>query len=491
MHNQKIYEINTRVWLKRFNKGEKKAALKDVPKSYWEKLKQLGIDYVWLMGIWQTCSSTVKKYCFEDYLIDEYKRALPDWTEEDVIGSPYAIDKYEINPLIGTTKELVDLRKKLNSIGLKLILDFVPNHFNVESNYVKTNPEYFIQVSEQEYDKDTDTFFADSEGRNIFFAHGRDPNFPSWKDTIQLNYFSTQTRKFMTDNLLTVAGLCDGVRCDMAILILNGIFEKTWGAAVDREKRTPGDDEFWLTAISEVKKKHPEFVLIAEAYWNLEWTLQQLGFDYTYDKRLTDRLKHENAQTIRAHLLADETFQKKSVRFIENHDEERAVTALGYEKSKAAAVIISTLYGMSFYYDGQFEECTVKLPVQLGREPIHESNAELYEFYVRLLKITSDAIFRKGDWKLLEAQSSGGGDNTYENILIWQWTFAGNNKLVAVNYSEHLSTCRVKFEAQSDETMLHLSDVLNNDEYDRTIEEINNEGLFIMLGGYQSHIFAF
>ena len=491
MQNQKIYEINTRVWLKRFNKGEKKATLKDVPKSYWEQLKQLGIDYVWLMGIWQTCSSAVKKYCFENYLIDEYKRALPDWKEEDVIGSPYAIDKYEINPLIGTTRELEDLKKKLNSTGLKLILDFVPNHFNVESSYVKTNPEYFIQVSEEEYGKDTDTFFADGEGRNIFFAHGRDPNFPSWKDTIQLNYFSEQARRFMIDSLLTISGFCDGVRSDMAILALNEIFERTWGEVVDQDKKDIGEKEFWSLAIDEVKKKNSDFIFIAEAYWNLEWNLQQLGFDYTYDKRLTDRLKHENAQSVRAHLLANETYQKKSMRFLENHDEERAVKELGVERAKAAAVIISTLQGMSFYYDGQFEGCNVKLPVQLGREPIHETSNELYEFYTRLLKITDEEIFRRGNWKLLETKPSGNGDNTYNNLLIWHWTFEEKNILVAVNYSEYLSTCRVNFEINIDKTMIHLVDVLNNDEYDRMIEEINNEGLLIMLGGYNSHIFTF
>ena len=97
--NKNIYEINTRVWLKRFSSDGNTATIKDVPKEYWENLHEMGINYVWLMGVWKTNESVIKEYCFEPDLVNEYKKALRDFRDEDVIGSPYSIDSYEINPI--------------------------------------------------------------------------------------------------------------------------------------------------------------------------------------------------------------------------------------------------------------------------------------------------------------------------------------------------------------------------------------------------------
>ena len=88
LYNQSLYEINTRVWLQRFDQGIIKSTLNDVPNSYWDCLVKKGIDYVWLMGIWKTCNSLIDKCCFEEGLKKSYDRALKGWKREDVIGSP-------------------------------------------------------------------------------------------------------------------------------------------------------------------------------------------------------------------------------------------------------------------------------------------------------------------------------------------------------------------------------------------------------------------
>ena len=90
----------------------------------------------------------------------------------------------------------------------------------------------------------------------------------------------------MTGALAQIAGLCDGVRCDMAMLLLPEVFERTWGIQAG---------PFWPRAIDAVRQRHPGFLFMAEVYWDLEWTLQQQGFDYTYDKRLYDRLRDGHA----------------------------------------------------------------------------------------------------------------------------------------------------------------------------------------------------
>ncbi|MCB0732283.1 MAG: glycosidase, partial [Ignavibacteriae bacterium] len=205
--NKNIYEINTRVWLKRFSNN---ATIKDVPKEYWKNLAELGMDYVWLMGVWKTNESVIREYCFEPDLIGEYNKALKDFKEDDVIGSPYSIDSYEINPIIGTENDLLELKEFLNSIGIKLILDFVSNHFSVHSSLINSNPELFLQANEQFLQRNSHTYFKSKFHNDIIFAHGRDPFFPAWQDTVQLNYFNSSTRKFMIDTLTRLTNLCDG-----------------------------------------------------------------------------------------------------------------------------------------------------------------------------------------------------------------------------------------------------------------------------------------
>ena len=117
-------------------------------------------------------------------------------------------------------------------------------------------------------------------------ANGRDPYFPAWPDVVQLNAFAEELRGAATDVLTGIAEQCDGVRCDMAMLMMNDVFARTWGGRVGPAPQT----DYWPEVIGRVRESHPGFLFLAEAYWDLEWDLQQQGFDYCYDKRLYDRL---------------------------------------------------------------------------------------------------------------------------------------------------------------------------------------------------------
>jgi glycosidase len=486
--NPKLFEINTRVWLRRFDSAGKKARLADVPKSYWENLSKKGFDLIWLMGIWKTCSSVIERCCFQESLVNTYDKALKDWTKEDVIGSPYAVDKYEINPSIGSENDLQDLRNVLNGLGMKLIVDFIPNHFSADSEILKTNPEIFVECSEDCLKKEPHTFFRDKNTKKIY-AHGRDPFFPAWSDTVQVNYFNPDARKFMLDSLKKISKMADGVRCDMAMLILNNVFSNTWRGIINIDFIPT--DEFWEIAIREVKKVSENFIFIAEAYWDLEWNLQQQGFDFTYDKRLLDRLKDGTPQTIRDHLKAEYDFQIKSMRFIENHDEDRAAASFGIEKSLAAAIIISTVQGMRFYYDGQFEGVRIKLPLQLGREPQIKINKSVWNFYQKLLEITNCEVFKKGNWKLIEPLQIWENNFTNDNVIAYSWSYKKENRIVVVNYSNITSQCRLKFELMNSNENIIFTDFLNNKSYRYSLEELQNEGLFIELVPWHSHIFTY
>ncbi|MEG8947582.1 alpha-amylase family glycosyl hydrolase [Rosettibacter firmus] len=486
--NPTLYEINIRTFLKRFGKSAK---LNEISEEYWNYFIQKKFDYIWLMGIWKTNKSVIEKYCFEDYLIQSYQKALKDWNKNDVIGSPYSIDIYEVNPEIGNFDMLLELKNFLNKNNIGLILDFVPNHFSAESQLIKKYPSFFLSVDKDTFEKDSNTFFKPFEDCEKYFAHGRDPFFPAWKDTIQVNYFSKDVREYFKKILIDLKKYCDGVRCDMAMLGLNNVFKSTWAGVIEKSNSDTLTTEFWSDIISTVKKERNDFLFIAEVYWNLEKDLQQLGFDYTYDKSILDKLKSGSALDINDHLTMDKEYQYKSVRFIENHDEERAIVSLGKEKSKAAAVIISTIPGMCLFHDGQFEGKKIKLPLQLGREPEEQIQSDLKEFYDKLLDIKSYDIFKKGNWKLLSTLPSWDGNHTFTNLLAWQWNLNSENCLVVVNFSNTTSSCRIKLDVRNYPETFEIRDELNKQTYFRSSEEVYHQGLYIELKPYQAHIFFY
>lgn len=484
--NSTIFEINTRVWINRFAHENNVPKLLNVPDNYWKSLIDKGIKYVWLMGVWETVPETVGEYCFTDGLTHEYSLALPDWQKNDVIGSPYAINNYTFNKSLATADEFIQFKENLNVLGLKIILDFIPNHFSAQTSLLNSNPEIFLEGDELKFLEDKRTYFKAKNDK--IYAHGKDPYFQAWKDTIQVNYSSKIATEFMINSLINVSQFCDGVRCDMAMLALNSVFSRTWNIYTHLNNENDSKNEFWHQAIKKVKSLKPDFLFIAEAYWELEWQLQQLGFDFTYDKKLLDRLEFSNAENVNGHLHAEESYQQKSVRFIENHDENRAITAFGIEKSKAAAVVISTIQGLIFYNDGQFEGKSVKLPVQLRREPLEEPISEIVEFYDKLLKIRNNPIFFVGNWNLL-CTIQLHRDFTNKNILAWQWKLDNERRIVIVNFSSETVYCRIKFDIETQLEKIILHDLLNDKEYERSVSEIINDGLFVHLEAFKSHIF--
>ncbi len=485
--NLSLYEINTRVFLKKFADKSGNINISYVPESYWDSLKEKGFDYIWLMGVWKTCSSAIEGFCYEEDLVKAYSKALRDWQKEDVIGSPYSIDSYEFNPALGSTEDFYNVKSLLNNKGMKLILDFVPNHLSVHTHLLKTNPEIFLEASEENYNTDNHTFFKSDNGK--YYAHGRDPFFPAWQDTVQINYYSLEARKFMDNVLLDLTDVCDGLRCDMAMLVLNNTFYSTWVGALKNYPRPEKD--YWADTIAKIKAKREDFIMIAEAYWDLEWVMQQQGFDYTYDKTLTERIRSGYIDAIKGHLQADTEYQQKSVRFLENHDEERTLSIMNCERNKTASAIIATIQGLKLYNDGQLEGRKIKLPVQLGREWAETENKLLKAHYDKLLSITKAEIFKSGKWTLLEPEPGWDGNFTYVNMLSWLWTYKDEHRLVVINHSETLSKCRIKLSLEGFPEEVEFIDLMNDKTYLRSAEEINSIGLYVELKPFNTHIFKF
>ncbi len=484
-----LYEINTMTLLNRLSKETgQEVRLKNIPNRIWTDLRKKGVDYVWMMGMWQRSEASRQVALTLPELRTEYSRMLGQWTKEDVPGSPYAVRCYEPDGRFGTMSDLKNLKKTLHEAGLKLILDFVPNHTGLDHPWVQFYPDRFFKISSEQLNSFKKEEFSNTSP-GVFIAHGRDPYFPPWTDTLQLNYTAKETREAMIDVILTIAPYCDGLRCDMAMLLINRVFQSTWKGFWDGKSMPDG--EFWTKAIKRVKKKFPDFIFIAEAYWDLEWKLQQMGFDYTYDKKLYDRLFHSGADDVRGHLGADQTYQNKSIRFIENHDEPRALAAMPPEHARAAAVIAMTVPGMMLVFDGQFEGKKIRIPVQLGREPFEPVDQTSSAFYNALLEFINDEILDSGQWQLLEVKSAGAQNESFHNLLAWMWTLGNRRKIIVVNFAAVESQARIAMPSLStNAATIHLNDHMTQQTYDRNVNEIRREGLFVSLNPWGAHWFS-
>ncbi len=382
----RILEINTWPWLNELTQRyHHHITLDSVPESELITLVS-PFDIIWLMGVWKRSPQSQKIALQHPDLQDEFRRALPEFQEEDVIGSPYAIYDYSCDPYLGGDTALRKIIQKIHTLKKKVILDFVPNHIALDHKWITAHPEYFVHGSSGDTQNPTSPFFF---YKNQIFAHGKDPYFPAWTDTVQFNAFSHGYRSAVITLLKHLAQWeVDGVRADMAMLLVNSIFQQTWHGHI----QGPETQEFWVEIINDVRKEYPFFLFIAEVYWDMEYTLQQQGFDFCYDKRLYDRLAHDTPEYIRGHLFAEWGYQAKLLRFIENHDEQRAIMRFGRDKVFAAAILSHTLPGAHLFYYKQFEGATMKLPVQLGSFPNEPSDQNCYRFYNQLF-VTTARIF--------------------------------------------------------------------------------------------------
>ncbi|MGH9354382.1 MAG: alpha-amylase family glycosyl hydrolase [Terriglobia bacterium] len=482
--NPHLYEIHTWAWLEELSAREDRlVTLASVPDQEWDRLQSLGFDFVWLMGIWKRSAAGRTIARTSPCYFPSYDEALPGWTMKDVVGSPYSIQDYIPDPRIGGWKDVDAAREKLHRRGMKLILDFVPNHTGLDHPWVSSHPEYYIQGSLDQFRRDPSAFFlAERDSSATFIARGRDPHFPAWPDTAQLNYFNPATRDAMLCVLRAIAGHADGARCDMAMLLLHAVFVKTWGPLL-RGFAAPGD-EFWPAAVAAL----PGFVWIAEVYWDLEWRLQQLGLTFTYDKRLYDRLRAAPPQDVRDCLKADAASQSRCVRFLENHDEPRSAAVFESDKLGAAATLVATLPGMRFYYHGQLEGRKLHLPIQLSRAAEEPPNSEIYHLYEKLLRITCDNAFHAGAWLLLEPRAAG--DTSFQKLIAYQWRCGGVMKIVAVNLSSASARGNFILSGAIDPSREYgFHDQLHDKSYEWQGQDLIQSGLFVRLDAFQGHIF--
>jgi Alpha amylase, catalytic domain len=479
-----LYEINTWTWLEQLSaRLGKNIDLVEVPDSEWDALAAQGFDIVWLMGVWQRSPTSRRMNVENPANVAQFSLALPNWKPEDVISSPYAVTAYVLDQRIGNWAALDAAREKLRARGIALFLDFVGNHTALDHPWMREHPEFYVQASPEEFQKNPSLYYTQSSAQGPqYIALAKDPYFPPWVDVAQLNHFNPGLRAAQLADLRTIATHCDGIRCDMAMLQLNDIFNANWrnllGAAPQPEK------EFWTEAHAAV----PSLTLLAEAYWGTEQRLLDLGFSYSYDKTLYDALRDHNIPQIRERLASFPERQSDFARFMENHDEQRRAVVFPNEHLAADGTLLATLPGMRFYHQGELEGRRIHLPITLRIAADEPPDPLSANFFQKILQITKQDVFHEGKWNLLDVAPEG--DAPTDALLVYEWRSPRAWKIIAVNLAAYTSQGRVHLADRVSPTQNYiLNDELNKVRYDRTGQELHNIGLFIRRDPFQAHLF--
>ena len=480
-----LYQINTRVWLTELSRHlGRPATLDDIPDTELDRWSAMGFDWIWLLSVWQTGAAGRRVSRSHPEWRREFKETLPDLSEEDIQGSGFAIMAYDVHQRLGGDAALARLRARMRKRNLRLMLDFVPNHTGLDHPWVESHPEYYVTGTELDLARAPLNYTrVPRAGGDVLLAYGRDPYFAGWADTLQLNYANPALQEAMIGVLTKIAGQCDGLRCDMAMLVLPEVFERTWGLRAA---------SFWPRAIRCVRERSRGFCFMAEVYWDMEWTLQQQGFDYTYDKRLYDRLRDGHARPVREHLWAGMDYQNKMARFLENHDESRAAAVFPREMHQAAATVTFLSPGLRFFHQGQLEGRKKRISVHLGRGPNEAVDPVLQELYRRLLEVLRVPAVREGQWQLVECNPAWDGNWTSDQFLVFAWEHpSGERLLAAVNYAANQGQCRAQLPFKDlAGGRWRLKDHFSAAVYDRAGDELQSQGLFLDMSPWQAAAYS-
>ena len=473
-----LYEIHTAVWLTELSvQAGRPLSLATVPDAELDAIAAAGFDGVWLMGVWQrSAAARALAVAF-----------LPTYPPDDVTGSPYAIARYQVEAAFGGDDGLAALRARLHRRGLRLVLDFVPNHLACDTPWLAEHPQAFMFVDEAEHRRSpARSFSATVAGRPRLFAHGTDPQTSVWADTVQLDHRRPETRRLLTETLRQLAEQADGVRCDMAMLVMRAIFLRTWGGAFD-----PPDAELWPAAIAAVKRVQPDFLLLAEVYWDLEEELQRQGFDYTYDKRLYDHLVAEDWGALGARLTAPAAFQEHAAHFTENHDEPRAVSVFGPARARAAALVTFAAPGLRLVHHGQLEGRRLRVPVQVRRRRSEAPDPALVEFHAALLRALAEPAFHDGRWWPLRAAAAWEGNPSHRAFQGFAWQHGDARWIAVANLAATRGQCWLPLPLSGVAGRRWvLADRLGDARYDRDGDELASRGLYLDLPPFGHHLFA-
>jgi hypothetical protein len=476
-----LWQVNARTAVRRVGPD---ATLDDLDDAHLDRLLPPGTDWIYLLGVWQTGALGRAMSRRDPGVRDAGEEALTDLGDEDICGSCFAVTGYRVLEHLGGDAALARLRARLADRGVALMLDFVPNHTALDHPWVTEHPERYVEGTEADLAASPSNWVRlGAEAGERILAYGRDPYFPGWCDTLQLDYSSAGVRAAMTETLVAAARHGDGLRCDMAMLVLPDVFERTWGRPTE---------PFWPTALAAVRAERPDFTFMAEVYWDREYDLQQQGFDLTYDKRLYDRLVGDLG-AVRGHLGADPDYRARSARFLENHDEPRAATTFGDgDRHRAAAAVTYLVPGLRFFEHGQREGWRIHVPVHLCRAPEEPVCTDLADFYDQLLGVLGDPVVHDGAWSLADTAPAWEGNDSHRRLVTFTWSTDNSDLryLVVVNLADTASQAYVAVAPSVAGRTVTLTDRVGPERYERDGDDLVQHGLYVDVPAWGHNVFA-
>jgi hypothetical protein len=478
----RLLEITTRPFLYLLSQryGYAIETFSAIPTEVFDEWQSQGYEWVWFMGIWQLGPAGLDHDKTDPGLLKSYDQVLPGWTWDDIIGSPYSIVSYTLNTILGTPEQLAYLRDQLHSRGIKLMLDFVPNHSATDAPEISLNLNYYVRAPQGT--SDPNRYMSNG------IAYGCGQWCDPWTDVAQFNYMDKDFRASRISVLKYIASVADGARCDMSHLILNDAFWDYWQNELTSWGYTKLPTEFWQDATSAVKADYPDFVFMAESYGDVLQKLQDLGFDYTYDKDPLDRLRDNNVNDFKSLLWSySDSFRVHLAHFTENHDEPRSVANFkgnAYAADAAAAALL-TLPGLRFVNQEQWKGYANKIDVHLRRAYPEDPKDLVVNFYNHLFKVLDTDSLKKGEFSM---QTISGSDT----VLTWKWVSGAEHILVCVNFATGQSGGYIPCpDAPLTGDTIPVLDMIGDVTYNRDPQDMRDHGLFVLLDGYQTQIMKY
>lgn len=403
-----ILQRDARRWVRELGPG---ATLDDVPEGALDDLAEQGVRWLYLVGVWPTGPRSRDLSRADAGLRSAYRRALPDVTDGDVCGSAFAVARYEAAPALGGDPALARLRERLHRRRLRLMVDVVPNHTGLDHPWARRHPERYVRGAAVDLDHDPDSWVRIGDD---VLAHGRDPHFPAWRDTLQLDLSGEAGRRAIEELLQAAAARADGLRVDMAMLLLPEVFERTWGRPAA---------PFWPDALARLRRSRPELCLVAEVYWDLGDRLLGDGFDLVYDKDWYDAVRDGDTGTLARIHRHDAERQQQDLRFLENHDEPRAASVLG---DRLAAALVATFLSPAavLLHEGQIAGRRIQPSVHLSRTAEEPPDPAVRDLHRAVLGLRHRLA--PGTWRPL----AGAGA---EGLIGHHWQLADARAVVALS----------------------------------------------------------
>ncbi len=415
---------NTLVWLNQLSHfyGRPIRFLNEIPADELERLSGLGINGLWLVGIWERSPASQK-----------IKQLYGNTNQ---IASAYSIYSYQIARDLGGKKALDALKKKANRSGIELACDMVPNHTGLDSPWLIDHPDWYIstkrspnadwlfespnlltektkqvQIEESYYTQSgaAEVFrYRDLEkGEEKFIYHGNDGTSMPWNDTAQLNYLIPQVRKAVIQQILDISRSFRIIRLDAAMTLVKQHFRRLWFPETGEPKCIPTREhfnipqadfdrlmpgEFWLEVMDEIKKSSPNTLFLAEAFWLMErFFIIELGIQRVYNSAFMHHLKDEKNAALRQYLLdildQNPVILERFVNFLTTPDEKPAIEKFGKSaKYFGSCALMASLPGLPLFGHGQIEGFSEHYGMDVAEPILHEKpDKSFMEEHTRLI----------------------------------------------------------------------------------------------------------